>query len=233
MHSENEDYKNEYDRNFLAEEDPVIPEPGPLSIMPSLHYIHPAMLMYIIFIIISVLYWQTPIKDMLWVSGESLFQQGQFWRVITSICAHADAVHLLSNSLLFFVFGWLMHAYFGWKLFPVAALFGGVSASVMTVYVYEPTVRLLGASGMVYSMVGLWLVFYVRYDTNHRVVVRFMRSMGFSLIMMFPTAYNPTTSYLAHASGFIAGIITGLIMMKYVKPRKNMIPMKRIEDNAL
>ncbi len=193
---------------------------GPLSRWPSWDYAGPALLVYALFITMSVLYWQTSLRDLLWISGESFFSEKQFWRGITSIAVHADAVHLLSNTPLFIIFGWLLHAYFGKALFPAASLMAGVISAVMTVWIYEPNVRLVGASGMVYGMAALWLVFFIRYDSDRRVPVRIIRAIGFALVILAPTVYNPSTSYLAHAIGFLAGSVIAVALLPFIRPRR-------------
>ncbi len=195
--------------------------------------IKPEAPLYFIFITISLLYWQTPVHEHLWLSGDAFFNGREIWRSLTSIAAHADAVHLLSNTLLYFVFGWFLYAYFGFILFPLASIGIGAAAGIITVWFYDPFMRLIGASGMVYGMVAMWLVFYMRYDTDHRPASRFMRAVGFSLIMMFPTVYNPGTSYLAHGAGFLCGIIGGLLMSPFIKPRLNMREMIKISRHMM
>lgn len=70
---------------------------------------------------------------------------------------------------------------------------------------------------MVYGMVALWLTLYIRFDQKGRWVKRVMRSLGFSLLVLFPQTYEPNVSYLAHASGFILGITIGLAFMPFAK----------------
>jgi membrane associated rhomboid family serine protease len=90
---------------------------------------------------------------------------------------------------------------------------------MVTLYFYADSTRLLGASGMIYGMVALWLVLYIHRDTDHSLMMRLFRATGFALIMLFPETYNPSTSYLAHASGFVIGIITGLLVLPFTRVR--------------
>jgi rhomboid protease GluP len=193
---------------------------GPLSHLPSRDNLGPVFLLYGVFIAASLLYWRTEWGDYLWISGHTFFNEHQYWRALTSVAVHADAVHLLSNGPLFVFFGWLLNAYFGAGVFPLAAVCSGVLATIITVGVYDPQIRLVGASGMVYAMAALWLVLYIRYDYDRPPGLRVLRAVGFALAMLAPTTYNPTTSYLAHGVGFFLGLAAAFILLPFSGLRK-------------
>ena len=194
--------------------------PGPLSQFPSPRHAVPALIAFAVFYIATVAYNRYQAGEYLWLSGRSIFEGHEYWRLFTSLCAHADLSHLLSNALIFLVFGWMLKAYFGLMVFPVASFAIGLITNLLTVSVYDPGIKLLGASGMAYGMVALWLVFYVRHDADHRVPMRIFRAVGFALVMMFPTTFEPQVSYLAHAIGFAIGLIAGFMLMSLVKVRE-------------
>ncbi|MCP4138607.1 MAG: rhomboid family intramembrane serine protease [bacterium] len=218
---------NEFgDESYYPDPEDFLPTPpkekGPLSKFPSSKYLFSAMLCFVIFVIMGFFYWQKyPVGQNFWVSGESIFQKHEYWRLFSALFTHGDGVHLLSNMPLFIIFGWFLRAYFGPLVFPGAAIFSGLISNLFTIAVYEPRVRLLGASGMDYGMVALWLVFYVRHDTDHRVPVRIFRAAGFALAMLVPTTVQSTTSYTAHAAGFAAGLVIGLLLLPFVRVNEN------------
>lgn len=217
--SDREGDENEYipDPEDFREE--PAPPPGPLMHLPSFRHAVPAMLVFIIFYLATVAYLRYPEGDYLWLSGESLLNRHEYWRIFTSILTHADLNHLMSNALIFLVFGWMLKAYFGLIAFPALSFAAGMTANMVTVLLYPPEIRLLGASGMAYGMVALWLVFYIRHDTDHTVPVRIFRAIGFSLIMLFPTTFDPHVSYLAHAIGFCSGLLLGALVLPVISAR--------------
>ena len=185
---------------------PTSPMPlSPLRQMPAVHHVRPALLMLVFFVLLSALYWREGRGDWLWVSG--------------ALFTHSDLGHLLANAPLFLIFGWFLRAFFGLALFPGVALGIGVASNLVTIATYEPTVRLVGASGMLYGMVALWLVLYIRFDTDQRVLHRWARALAFSLVILFPTTFQPTTSYLAHGVGFGFGLLVGLIVGPWLTVR--------------
>ena len=192
---------------------------GPLDHIPAMSTAFPAFVMFCFFGVASTLYWNHPFGKYLWVSRESIYENGEMWRLLTSLFVHGDFVHLLSNSPLFLIFGWILHAFFGKWIFPVVGLVIGVISNLATIYYMPDSTRLVGASGMLYGMVGLWLVLYVRFDVHQKISVRIFRAAAFSLLVLAPTTYHPTTSYLAHGFGFFFGIVSGYIASTLVTPK--------------
>ncbi|MBN2159984.1 MAG: rhomboid family intramembrane serine protease [Spirochaetes bacterium] len=193
--------------------------PGPLARFPSPRHVIPALALFLLFYLATAVYNMYPEGDTLWLSGEALFTRHEYWRLLTSLFTHKDMRHLMANALIFIGFGWTLRAYFGLIAFPAASLAIGLITNLITIYFYPPGVRLIGASGMAYGMASLWLVFYIRHDTDHRVPVRIFRAAGFALIMLFPTTFNPQVSYLAHGVGFATGILLGLAILPLVSVR--------------
>lgn len=222
--TEKRDYPGETEEEYEPSPEDFAPEPerprGPLSRFPAPAHALPAMMMFIAFFMATAAYTGFPQGDYLWVSGEALFTRHEFWRIITALFTHADFHHLLANSITFMVFGWMLRAYFGSIAFPAASIVIGAFANLITVILYEPKVRLLGSSGMAYGMVALWLVFYIRHDTYRTVPMRIFRSIGFALVMLFPSTFDPRVSYLAHAVGFAAGLVSGFILIPWIRVRE-------------
>lgn len=187
---------------------PSAPKPrGRLSHFPAQKTLIVPAAFYALCIFTSYLYWTSPNAKALPVSGASVFHDQQYYRLLTALFTHADIAHLLANGPLFLIFGWLLRSYFGSWVFPVTAFGVGILANLATIAVYPPEQTLVGASGMVYGMVAMWLVFYLKYETVYRFSLRLMRVMGFILIILFPTQFQPKTSYWAHTFGFIIGAL--------------------------
>lgn len=212
------------DDDFPEDEyfEPETPRPpGPLSKFPKLKYIRPAVLLFMLFYTASVIHSGYPFPGVkLWASGEAVYKNHEYWRIMTSVFTHSDILHLLSNSVIFMVFGWMLRAYFGFMIFPVLSLIIGGLCTLLTIYIYPPEIRLLGASGMNYGMAALWLVFYLRFDTENNFARKVLRISGFILAVLFPSAYNPEVSYLAHALGFALGLAAGIILIPFVRVRE-------------
>lgn len=226
-HSSDEDI-DEYDLYYGENADIEISvkstkTPGPLSRRPSATSALPLLFLSLLFLLCTSMLNNNSYSDFLWVSHKTIFDKHEYWRLFTALFTHADFIHLLSNIPLYFFFGLFLYEYFGFLLFPIIPLLIGIIANACTVYFYPDDVRLVGASGMVYGMASLWLILYIYHDTDHTIPRRILRSTGFALIILFPSTYNPTTSYLVHAVGFFTGIIFALTLLPFinVKARQN------------
>lgn len=212
-----DEYELYYGENAVKDEDPPVKRnTGPLSRRPAISSMIYPIAFSLLFIICMRFQVSPTYGDLIWASRETVFNQHQYWRLFTALFAHADLEHLLSNTPLFLIFGVFLYEYFGLTLFPVVSLLIGAASNAVTLYFYPDSVRLLGASGMIYGMAALWLVLYIYHDTDRTMAVRILRAIGFALIVLFPETYNPSTSYLAHGAGFFIGIAAAVILLPVI-----------------
>lgn len=220
------DLPQERDRDVLeqgyvpeeAEFAPAAPRPrDPLALIPDVGAGAEVLFFYVILWAASAWAWHSePFRELMWVSYASVHDGQQWWRLFTALLIHSDWGHLLANSPLFLIFGWYLASFYRFWVFPVAVVLIGAAANWLTVLNYEPSLRLLGASGMVYGMVGLWLVLYVFKATTYSLWMRLFRAMAFALAVMFPTTFHQEVSYLAHLFGFVLGLGFGLAIGPFV-----------------
>ncbi|MDC0980160.1 rhomboid family intramembrane serine protease [Bdellovibrionales bacterium] len=166
-------------------------------------------------IIVSVtqLYWSNFLgwSEFMPAVRERVFVQGEWWRVFTAIFIHADLGHLLSNIYMLGLFSYFVCSYFGYFIYPVLSFLVSGIVNVIAIYSYPSEVRLLGASGLVYVLGGLWLTLYFLIQRQHKVFNRLLRVTGIALMIFFPSTFSPSTSYRTHAIGFIFGILIGVV----------------------
>jgi len=174
---------------------------------------------FIVMLGFSLLYWAdySGVASYLPASGEQVFEQGQYWRLCTSIFIHADWKHLLSNSLGIVGLGYLLFGYFGYRVFPCLSFVTGVIVTLIALRTYPPHISLLGASGVVYLMSGFWLTLYVCLERRFSPGKRIFRACGVLLVVLLPTNYSPDISYRTHAIGFIVGVVLAIL---YFFPNK-------------
>lgn len=142
---------------------------------------------------------------------DRVFEEGEYWRLLTAMLVHADMKHFLSNAVLFALFSYLLYGYFGFLVFPVLTVLLGGLANYISLMTYGPgAIRLVGASGLVYVMAGFWLVIYVLIERRLTLRKRLLRSTGLGLIVLMPAALQPFVSYRTHALGFVIGVLSGV-----------------------
>jgi hypothetical protein len=59
-------------------------------------------------------------------------------------------------------------------------------------------------------MASFWLTLYIFLERRFPVGKRLLRAVGFILVVLIPTSFNPQTSYRTHAIGFAAGIVVAI-----------------------
>lgn len=179
------------------------------------HYSYGVILSFLFLgacIFLSQFYWDKTfeLSHLLAGNGLLVFQEKEWWRLISSIFVHGDMKHLLSNSLMLFFLSYFVSSFFGGKTLSFLFLVGGVLTNLVCLYFYPPNVFLVGASGVVYLLWGFWLVLFFGIETRYSFVERLMRVIGVFLILLVPTSYEPSTSYMAHSVGFFIGIGFGI-----------------------
>ncbi len=177
-----------------------------------------ASVFILLFTVLSILAWENP-HAMLVATQTDVFAQGEWWRLVTSPFVHADFIHLLSNSMLFLVFATLLNNYFGRWAFPVLSVFGAAATEAIALLTYPADVQLVGASGMVYLMAGMWLVYFARNSSYLKLSHRLMRIVAFVLVVLLPSTIEPQVSYRSHAIGFGLGLFIATLSLPWIKPK--------------
>lgn len=162
-------------------------------------------------ILTTLVYWMLPLdkSNLLTASYNSVFVNGQWWRLLSAVFIHSDPAHLLSNLLLLSIFGFFVYGYFGLRIFPLMAVLIAAIVNGLTVASYDSEMVLLGASGLVYVLGAFWLTLYFFIQRQYRITSRLIRVVGISLMLFAPSTFVPTTSYTAHAIGFLLGVLSG------------------------
>ena len=145
-----------------------------------------------------------------------LVLQGEYWRLLTALFLHYDAVHLLFNLFALYVLGPPLERSIGATRFCACYLLSGLGSSAGVVILWRigviNSLQLVGASGCVMGIVGAWAGFLLR----HRHAPLAKRRLGnILMIVAIQTAFDlstPQVSMSAHLCGLITGLFLGLIV---------------------
>lgn len=169
-----------------------------------------ALLFLTLCALLSSFYWNHTLGDTLLAKGTLIFKSGEYYRLFTSQFIHGDLKHLLSNSLMLLVLSYFVIEYYGLLTFAVYSLSAGVLTNAITLYFMNPEIGLLGASGVVYFLWGLWLTLYVFIQRTAPLSRRIMKAIAVTLFLLVPSSFDPQVSYMAHGVGFAVGILYGV-----------------------
>jgi membrane associated rhomboid family serine protease len=165
-----------------------------------------------VLVAVSLAYWSNAagLASVLPASEEAVFARGEYWRLFTTLLTHADFQHLLSNGIVFGILAFLLYGYYGPLVYPFLTFALGALVTALSLRTYPPDTFLLGASGVVYLMAAFWLTLYLLVERSTALRMRLVRAVGFGLIVLVPTAVEPTVSYRTHVIGFGVGIAFGI-----------------------
>ena len=163
-------------------------------------------------VLFSVEYWRdiVGVSHLLAGSGASIFGDGEWWRLATTMFVHADTLHLAANAVALALLSYLVYGYFGSVAYPVLTFLAGILVNAVAILTYPPQVTLVGISGVVFILAGFWLASFFLIERRHSVAQRLLRCFGFSLIMLIPATVEPTISYRTHLIGALVGILFGM-----------------------
>jgi rhomboid protease GluP len=141
---------------------------------------------------------------------------GEYWRLLTSLFLHYGPLHLIFNLYALFVIGPGLERAIGSVRFAVYYLLSGLGSSVgvllLRIFDFTRPEQLVGASGCVMGIVGVWAGFLLRH--RHQPLAG-RRLKNILLIVAVQTAFDlstPQISMTAHLSGLVTGVVLGLLV---------------------
>lgn len=151
-------------------------------------------------------------------SGVLVFEKHQYWRAWSTLFAHGDFGHIISNLFLFMPFSYFLSGYFGYFFFPFIGFFVGGLVNLLVIKTMPDQVGLIGVSGVVYWMGAAWMTLSFLIDRRETTGKRMVKIIGISAILFIPDSFKAEVSYMSHFLGYVAGVITaGLYFMLFKK----------------
>lgn len=139
-----------------------------------------------------------------------LIQQGEYWRFITPIFLHANALHVGLNMLNLFVLGVFLERLLGHTRFLLIYLVTGI-ISIIASFVFAPAEISVGASGAIFGLVGAYSIFVL----THRRAFR-RNGIPTLLWLIFIIGINLSIGLFvqnvdnyAHIGGLVSGCLLG------------------------
>lgn len=174
---------------------------------------------YVAFALISISYffsyeyWENTFgfSKYLNANGMNAFQKKEWWRLFTSALIHGDLGHFLSNSFMLGILSFYVSAFYGPITLLLGGLFSGALINYLVLQTMNESISLVGMSGVIYFLWGFWLILYFFIERHISLVRRLMKISMITFVLLIPTSYSPTTSYLAHGVGLLVGLFFGVV----------------------
>jgi rhomboid protease GluP len=142
--------------------------------------------------------------------------QGEYWRLLTSLFLHYGPLHLLFNLYALFIIGPGLERAIGSIRFAICYLLSGLGSGlgvlVLRFFALNSAEQLVGASGCVMGLVGVWAGSLLR---HRHTPMAGRRLKNILVIVAIQTAFDlstPQISMAAHMSGLLSGLALGLIL---------------------
>lgn len=151
-------------------------------------------------------------QDWMPASNHKVFAGHEYWRLWTTLFAHADTAHLLGNLSLLLPLAFMLTGYYGVITFPVLGVLVGGLTNYIVLTTMRPEIQLIGISGVVYWMGAIWMILYLCIENRKRLRQRIAHVLFLTVVLFIPESYKPEISYLSHLVGFALGVVMGLVV---------------------
>ena len=139
---------------------------------------------------------------------QALFPGQSYSMLLTHAFLHAGTIHVLMNTVIFIALGKTLAVHFGLRSVMLTMLLGAVSSGVAFGLLESTAAPMVGASGVVFAFIGLWL------QASRSELKRLGRpgrstaSVIMSLIVIHVLLHvfmGGQIAWQAHMGGFVAG----------------------------
>jgi rhomboid protease GluP len=140
--------------------------------------------------------------------------KGEFWRLLTALFLHEGLVHLGFNLLALYIIGPPLEKILGAIRFAVCYVVSGIGSTIGVVALTQLKIlrpaELIGASGCVMGIVGVWAGFLLRHRHGWQARERLLNIFLIIAIQVLFDLFTPQVSTSAHLCGLITGFAIGL-----------------------
>jgi len=141
---------------------------------------------------------------------------GDYWRLLTSAFLHAGFLHIAFNMYALYLFGPFVERALGTWRFIVAYVTMAIFASVFVYVLTDPLTVTIGASGAVFGLFGMALIFLLKAKQDVTTL----------LVLLAINAFLSTRgniSWQGHLGGFVIGCVLGLAFAYAPRDRKRVV----------
>ena len=143
---------------------------------------------------------------------------GEYYRTVTALMLHGDAVHLVSNMVGIAIFGTAVAAVAGLGVAWTMILMTGLVGNLFNAILYQTDHLSVGASTAIFGAIGILgaYQFIRRWRQPHQRLKAYL-PLGAGLALLAFLGASARSDLTAHLFGFAAGLLAGAIYGKTVK----------------
>lgn len=150
------------------------------------------------------------LADILAVSSETVFENREFYRLVTYGYFHPAVWHLLANILGLWYIEGILEKEIGWLPFILVYHVGLVAAGVLFLFIF-PNGRMFGASPAIFACIGMVIN---RIYQNRVLWKEYKSQKGFNYLLYYFVLSNfiGIDTLLIHFLGFATGFLLGFFV---------------------
>lgn len=145
-----------------------------------------------------------------------VLQDGEYYRLVTSMFLHFGFSHLLNNMVMLFLMGWILECETGSVKFLLIYLLSGLGGNLLyIVYAVRSGKYAVsaGASGAVFGIIGALL--YIAIRNRGRIGNITGRGIAFMILCSLYYGYSSTSvNNLAHIGGLCTGFLAAVLLYR-------------------
>lgn len=155
------------------------------------------------------------------------FLEGEVWRAATVLFCHAHLPHIVLNMLALGIVGNMLEKKLGGLKVVILFIISGIlnsliSDGIMTYVFNYPMSLAVGASGGVFGLIGIMAI----YEFANRGFIKENMKTGTKGLLIFYIIFTSCLTgsiwtFFAHLTGFIYGLVLGLMVCKIEKKDGN------------
>jgi rhomboid protease GluP len=147
-----------------------------------------------------------------------LVEQGQTWRLLSSVFLHLSVTHLLFNSVSLVILGRFIEPLLGTSAFLAVYIAAGIVGSAAS-YLFNPGVLSAGASGAIFGLFGVFIAILLGKMIRPDVRNAWAKNIATILILNLGMGFFLPVDNAAHIGGLTTGIVLGLCLVPLMKKR--------------
>jgi len=147
------------------------------------------------------------LEEQLFLNRYLVFNNGEYWRLLTVALTHAGLTHLFFNMYSLLVLGNMLESAIGRNKFLAIFLISQIGASFASIYFGAINLVSVGASGAIFGLFGAMVVISKRFGLETKstyVIVGINFAIGFIF---------PGIDWHAHLGGFITGLLAAAFLL--------------------
>lgn len=150
-----------------------------------------------------------------WLLGADV-AQGEYWRLLTAAFLHGGLVHIALNMYALYLFGPFVEQTVGRWRYIATYITLAIGSSVCVYVLEDPLTPTIGASGAVFGLFGLALIFLIRTRQSITGMLVLLAVNGF-------ISLGNGISWQGHLGGFLTGLALGLVFAYAPRERRTLI----------